>query len=80
MEPFNINDTVMFRITDHGRLVYQQHYSNLGMLAPELRPDGAGLVGMQLWEMANIFGSDFYMGNTEQSIENNRIYFPGHEA
>lgn len=80
MEPYNLNDMVMFRITDHGRLVYQRHYTDLGLIAPGLRPDGAALIGMQLWELALIFGADFYMGNTEQSIENNRIYFPGHEA
>lgn len=77
-EPYNLNDTVMFRITSHGRLVYQSHYTNHGLLAPELRPDGAGLIGMPLWKMALIFGNDFYMGNTKQSIENNRIYFPGY--
>lgn len=68
MTTININDIVRVRLTEKGKHIYKYHiglYNSLDRIKD-------GLLETELWDIAVIFGGEFYMG-AEPMFENNEI-------
>ncbi len=74
----NLNDTVKFCITEHGKKILEQYFSKLeeyynlpkdsiDYLREKFSKD---IIEMQLWEFMNIFGSAQYCGADSISEKN----------
>jgi len=79
MPRMNLNDCVSFQLTTYGEAVYRKHWEKLlgkydHMEAPSLTILENGLVEMQLWEVAHIFGPYLYNG-ANQIFETNILNF-----
>lgn len=69
----NFNDIVLVKITEHGERDWYDYYNSFLGEHPEhipaIKRDDEGYTEMQLHEVAQVFGSKMYMGNTENPVE-----------
>jgi len=70
----NINEQVKIKLTDSGKEVYKNYLSQFkSHLVSKIVPDELTL---PLWEFAQIFGSELYMGQVKAPfVEDNEIEF-----
>ena len=59
---FNINDTLLLKLTDVGRLQYAKHYVAFEMSPPPLKLREDGSAAFVVWEAMRIFGPALSMG------------------
>lgn len=70
----NINEMVVIKLTPSGRQVYAKYLSQFN--SPYINQNFEDVLEMPLWEVAQIFGSELYMGNTNAPFfEENAIEF-----
>ena len=67
MTEFNINDTVMVRLTEYGKTKHkerhQKFYKELGMNVEYIAPkEDDGWSKWQLWDLMSEFGQDISLG------------------
>ena len=67
--PFNLNDWVRIKLTDHGKAILRANYAEFCSKYPKVRyafslpkEDIDGWSDWQLWNLINTFGSYIYMG------------------
>lgn len=68
MIAININDIVKVKLTEKGKCVYKYHVG----LYSSFDKSKEGILETELWDIANIFSTMFYVG-AEPMFENNEI-------
>jgi len=63
----NINDQVLVKLTEFGKEVLTKYYRK--PIAPELD----GYYKFSIWGLAKIFGKEFYNGQINPVIEDNKL-------
>ena len=83
---FNINNTIKVKLTDHGRDILNEYFSEISkycagidiesddVISSQYAEDEEGYTEFQLWDFMNIFGSYFRLGSPI-IIQNNDIIF-----
>ena len=69
MTAININIQVKIKLTQYGRNILKQHYSEFPSLA---KLDETGYFKSELWNIMYIFGEHLYNGS-KQIIEENEL-------
>ena len=71
----NLNDKMIFKLTDEGRKILREHYTAIFSSYPPLIEESMENAerGMQIWDFMNVFGKYFYMGNPKLPIENMNV-------
>jgi hypothetical protein len=70
----NINEQVKIKLTDSGKEVYSNYLSQFN--SPSISKMVPDELTLPLWEFAQIFGSELYMGQVKAPFfENNEIEF-----
>ena len=64
----NLNDQVKVKLTKHGKKVLEA-YANAALIGI----DKEGYCKFSLWELAYIFGKEFYNGQIKPVIEDNKL-------
>lgn len=75
---FNLNDYVLFRITNKGKEVYADYYAGLRLEPPPFQDEhyeGVTWQRMQIWEMCMIFGAAMFMGAV-LPVETEMVMYP----
>ncbi len=73
--PFNINDTVRVKLTDHGRATHAMRHvifnltNKLDLEYVKPVEDAEGWSEWQLWVLMRAFGQDLFMGNLQPPFE-----------
>src|SRR3989344_5476195 len=55
----NLNDEVWIKVTEEGEQIRNDYYEELGTEASPLKKDAEGWTGMQLHQVASLFGQEF---------------------
>ena len=64
---FNINENIKVQLTKHGKGVLKKHFKTNAPVPYN------GYYNFSFWEFASIFGKEFYNGQMNPSIVNNKI-------
>lgn len=73
---YNLNDQIRFRPTEFGLKHFKKYYLSYNIdIDVNDHLNENGMFTMCVWEFASIFGSELFMGNTNQCVEDNTFTF-----
>jgi hypothetical protein len=73
---FNMNDTVLVRLTPEGHEQYRKSWNELRLEPPPLKSEEDGWTRFQLWDLCNTFGPALYNGSRVPFETTIRLEFP----
>jgi hypothetical protein len=74
----NTNDYVWVKLTDWGWMIFDQHFTKLGLDPTRFRQslhDDSGYQRLQLHELMHVFGPAMYVGAFDMPFDGNDVLF-----